>query len=71
MATRTGASFVTTLLTTFELLLHKLTGNTDMVVGLPAAGQSDLGHEAPRGPLCQPAGPAQPDRRGEAASWNT
>jgi amino acid adenylation domain-containing protein len=42
VATRTGASFVTTLLTTFELLLHKLTGNTDVVVGLPAAGQSDL-----------------------------
>jgi amino acid adenylation domain-containing protein len=42
VATRTGASFVTTLLTTFELLLHKLTGNTDLVVGLPAAGQSDL-----------------------------
>ena len=42
-ATRSGASFVTTLLTTFELFLHKLTGETDMVVGLPAAGQSDLG----------------------------
>ncbi len=42
-ATRSGASFVTTLLTTFELVLHKLTGDSDMVVGLPAAGQSDLG----------------------------
>ena len=42
-ATRSGASFVTTLLTTFELLLHKLTEQTDIVVGLPAAGQSDLG----------------------------
>lgn len=43
VATRSGSSFVTTLLTTFELLLHKLTGTTDLVVGLPAAGQSDLG----------------------------
>ncbi|MBL8001794.1 MAG: amino acid adenylation domain-containing protein [Flavobacteriales bacterium] len=42
-ATRHGASFVTTLLTTFELLLYKLTGDSDLVVGLPAAGQSDLG----------------------------
>lgn len=42
-ATRAGASFVTILLATFELLLHKLTGASDLVVGLPAAGQSDLG----------------------------
>ncbi|MCB0795948.1 MAG: amino acid adenylation domain-containing protein [Flavobacteriales bacterium] len=41
-ATRSGASFVTTLLTSFELLLYKLTGDSDIVVGLPAAGQSDL-----------------------------
>lgn len=40
-ATRNGASFVTTLLTSFELLIHKLTGDRDLVVGLPAAGQSD------------------------------
>lgn len=40
-ATRNGASFVTTLLTSFELLIHKLTGDSDLVVGLPAAGQSD------------------------------
>lgn len=43
VATRTGASFVTTLLATFEVLLYKLTGDTDLVVGLPAAGQSDMG----------------------------
>jgi amino acid adenylation domain-containing protein len=42
VATRCGASFVTTLLTTFELLLHKLTDDSDIVVGLPAAGQSDM-----------------------------
>lgn len=43
VATRSGASFVTTLLTSFELLIHKLTGDSDLVVGLPAAGQSDFG----------------------------
>ncbi|MCB9183925.1 MAG: amino acid adenylation domain-containing protein [Flavobacteriales bacterium] len=43
VATRSGASFVTILLTAFEVLLHKLTGDSDLVVGLPAAGQSDLG----------------------------
>ena len=43
VATRQGASFVTTLLTSFELLLYKLTGDGDIVVGLPAAGQSDYG----------------------------
>ncbi|MBN8247982.1 MAG: amino acid adenylation domain-containing protein, partial [Verrucomicrobia bacterium] len=42
-AARAGASFVTTLLATYELLLHKLTGARDLVVGLPAAGQADLG----------------------------
>ncbi|MDQ3100738.1 MAG: condensation domain-containing protein, partial [Bacteroidota bacterium] len=43
VATRQGASFVTTLLTAFEVLLYKLTGDSDVVVGLPAAGQSDHG----------------------------
>ncbi|MFT3886248.1 MAG: amino acid adenylation domain-containing protein [Flavobacteriales bacterium] len=43
VATRNGASFVTTLLTGFELLLHRITGDSDIVVGLPAAGQSDMG----------------------------
>lgn len=42
-ATRADASFVTILLATYELLLHKLTGAQDLVVGLPAAGQADLG----------------------------
>lgn len=42
VATRNGASFVTALLTVFEVLLHKLTGSSDIVAGLPAAGQSDL-----------------------------
>jgi amino acid adenylation domain-containing protein len=42
-ATRHGVSFVTLLLAVYELLLHRLTGASDLVVGLPAAGQSDQG----------------------------
>ncbi len=41
--TRSGSSFVTTLLTSFEVLIHQLTGDSDLCVGLPAAGQSDYG----------------------------
>jgi amino acid adenylation domain-containing protein len=40
---RAGSSLVTTLLAAFEVLLHRLTGQTDIVVGLPAAGQSATG----------------------------
>jgi len=35
----TGSSFVTTLLAAFEVFLHQLTGQEDIIVGLPAAGQ--------------------------------
>ena len=42
VATRSGSSFVTTLLSAFELLLYKLSGDNDLVVGLPAAGQNDM-----------------------------
>lgn len=41
---RAGCSFVSTLLVSFEVLLHRLTGQTDLVVGLPAAGQSATDH---------------------------
>jgi amino acid adenylation domain-containing protein len=40
---RAGCSFVTTLLAAFEVLLYQLTGQDDIVVGLPAAGQSVTG----------------------------
>ncbi|MGI4835688.1 MAG: non-ribosomal peptide synthetase [Janthinobacterium lividum] len=39
LGVRAGCSFVTTLLVAFEAFLHQLTGQTDLVVGLPAAGQ--------------------------------
>lgn len=42
VSTRNGSSLVTTLLTCFEILIHKITRQEDIVVGLPAAGQSDM-----------------------------
>jgi amino acid adenylation domain-containing protein len=38
-----GCSFVTTLLAAFEVLLAQLTGQNEVIVGLPAAGQSASG----------------------------
>ncbi|MBU2928310.1 non-ribosomal peptide synthetase [Winogradskyella psychrotolerans] len=40
---KAGCSFVTTLMTAFELFLCKQTGQNDIVLGLPAAGQSVTG----------------------------
>ena len=40
MGAKAGCSLVTTLLASFEVLLHRLTGQEDIVIGLPAAGQS-------------------------------
>jgi amino acid adenylation domain-containing protein len=40
MGLKAGCSFVTTLLTAFEVFLYRLTGQNDIVVGLPTAGQS-------------------------------
>lgn len=44
MGLKAGCSFVTTLLAAFEVLLHRLSGQEDIVVGLPAAGQSVTGN---------------------------
>lgn len=35
-----GCSFVNTLMSVFEILLYKHTGNNDIVIGLPTAGQT-------------------------------
>lgn len=43
LATRSGSSLVTMLLTCYEMLIHHITGQSDIVVGLPAAGQNDFG----------------------------
>ncbi|HET9620023.1 MAG TPA: amino acid adenylation domain-containing protein, partial [Kofleriaceae bacterium] len=40
-----GASLFATLLAGFDVLLHRLTGQTDLVVGIPAAGQAASGLE--------------------------
>jgi amino acid adenylation domain-containing protein len=39
-----GASFVTTLLAAFEIFLQRLTGQDEIILGLPAAGQSATGN---------------------------
>ncbi len=41
---KAGCSFVTTLMAAFEVLLYRLTGQSDIVLGLPAADQSATGH---------------------------
>ena len=46
MGTRHRASLFTTLLAAFNALLVRLTGQTDLVVGIPAAGQAVEGHNA-------------------------
>ncbi|MFI5218625.1 MAG: amino acid adenylation domain-containing protein [Bacteroidia bacterium] len=40
---KSGASLVNTLTAAFEVFLYRLTGNSDVVVGLPTAGQSVTG----------------------------
>ncbi len=45
MGLKAGCSFVTTLLAAFEVLVHRLSGQEDIVVGLPTAGQSVTGNE--------------------------
>lgn len=44
LAAKTQSSLVVTLVTAFEVLLYHRTGQTDIVVGLPAAGQLATGY---------------------------
>ena len=44
MGLKAGCSFVTTMIAAFEVFLHRLTGQDDLVLGLPTAGQSATGH---------------------------
>ncbi|MCE9610758.1 MAG: aminotransferase class III-fold pyridoxal phosphate-dependent enzyme [Chthoniobacter sp.] len=62
-----GATFFAVVLAGFKLLLHRLTGATDIVVGIPAAGQNLvedgenlIGHCANLLPLRTPFDPAKP-----------
>jgi amino acid adenylation domain-containing protein len=43
LGTQLGCSFMTTLLAGFEIFLHRLTGQSDLVVGISAAGQAASG----------------------------
>jgi amino acid adenylation domain-containing protein len=40
-----GCSFATTILAGFEVLVHRLTGQADLVVGIPASGQIAAGQD--------------------------
>ncbi|MEJ0106406.1 MAG: condensation domain-containing protein [Bacteroidota bacterium] len=44
LAARSGCSLVTTLLGAFELFIYRETGQQEIVIGLPAAGQSATGN---------------------------
>lgn len=43
LGTSCGCSFLTTLLAGFEVFLSRLTGQSDVIVGIPAAGQAATG----------------------------
>lgn len=43
---RQGCSYVTTLVSAFEVFIHRISGLEDIVTGLPAAGQSVEGKES-------------------------
>jgi amino acid adenylation domain-containing protein len=45
LGTKFGCSLMTTMLAGFEVWLHRLTGQTDLVVGVPAAGQPAAGQD--------------------------
>lgn len=44
LGTKMGCSFTTIMVAAFEVLLYRLTGKTEIVVGIPAAGQADTGN---------------------------
>lgn len=44
VARKAGSSFVTTIMAAFEVFLHQLTGQEEIIIGLPAAGQSATGN---------------------------
>jgi len=46
MGARRGASFYATLLAAFGVLLQRLSGQDDVVIGIPSAGQAAGGHDA-------------------------
>ncbi|MFD2934793.1 amino acid adenylation domain-containing protein [Spirosoma flavum] len=45
MGLKAGCSFVTTLMSAFDVLMHRLSGQEDIIIGLPTAGQSATGNK--------------------------
>jgi amino acid adenylation domain-containing protein len=41
---KAGGTFVNTLMTAFEVFLYQITGQNDIIIGLPASGQAALGY---------------------------
>jgi len=39
-----GGTFVNTLMTAFEVFLYRITGDNDVIIGLPSSGQAALGY---------------------------
>lgn len=44
LARKAGTSFVSAVMASFEVFLHQLTGQEEIIIGLPAAGQSATGN---------------------------
>lgn len=45
MGASAGSSFVSSMLVAFEVLLHRICGQNDIILGIPAAGQSSEGNQ--------------------------
>jgi amino acid adenylation domain-containing protein len=63
---KAGSSLISTLISTFEIFLHRITGQPDIVLGIPAAGQSATGNYALVG-HCVNLLPLRSHPRGEMA----
>lgn len=44
MGAKAGCSFVSSMLVAFEVFLHRITGQSDIILGVPSAGQSEEGY---------------------------
>ncbi|MGC4014549.1 MAG: condensation domain-containing protein [Luteolibacter sp.] len=44
-SSKLGGTIFATLLSSFTTLLHRLTGQDDVVIGVPAAGQTRIGRD--------------------------
>ncbi len=44
MGAKAGCSFVSSMLVAFEVFLHRISGQSDIILGVPSAGQSEEGY---------------------------